>query len=96
MTLVTGLAIRLQVLAVDGFSQDTRTGGFSHATRTAKQESMRQLVVANGILERCCYMGLPNYRGEVLRTVLSGGYNKIFHDGSHSFPNTESNAKSKN
>ena len=44
-----GLAIGLQGLAVNGFCQYAGTGGFTHAPRTAKQKSMRQVIVLNGI-----------------------------------------------
>jgi hypothetical protein len=38
------------VFAIDGFRQYPGTGGFAHATGSAKQKSMGQLIVPDGIL----------------------------------------------
>ena len=73
------LAIGLKVFAIDGFGQNAGTGGFSHAPRTAKQESMSQGTLPDCIFERGGNMLLPDYRTKILWTVLEGGYNKLFH-----------------
>ena len=48
-TFIAGFAIILQVFAVDGFGQNTGTGGFAHTPWTTKQKGMRQRVVADRI-----------------------------------------------
>ena len=58
---IAGLPIGLEVFAVDGFGEDPRTGGFAHTARTAEQESMRQLLIADGVFQRGGDMLLPHY-----------------------------------
>jgi hypothetical protein len=49
MANATRFTIGLQVLAVDGFSQDACAGSFTHTTRTTEQKRLRQLVIFDGV-----------------------------------------------
>jgi hypothetical protein len=60
------------MFAIDGFSQNTGTGCFTHPTRTAKQKGMRQLAVFDGVLEGSGNMGLSHNRIKGLRTIFPG------------------------
>ena len=57
--------------AVDGLGQNTGASGFAHATRTAEEECLSQLVVLYGVFQRCGDMLLPYHRFERHRTVLT-------------------------
>ena len=79
MTNTTRLAIGLQVLAVDGFGQDTRAGSFTHTTRTTEQKRLRQLVIFDGVFKRIGNM-LLTYNGfESCRAVFACRNNEIIH-----------------
>ena len=72
LALVASLALGRQVLAVDGLGKDACARGLSHATRTAEQVCMRQLVLADGVLQRGGQSLLANHRVERRRTVFPG------------------------
>ncbi len=72
MAHVAGFAIGAYIFTIDGFGQDTGTGGFTHAPRTAKQEGMRQLLVLNGIFQGGGNMSLAHYGIKSLWSVFSG------------------------
>lgn len=80
MTLVAGFAVGLQIFAVDGFGQDTGTGGFTYAPRAAKQKSMCELLITDGIFQRSSNVRLTDYGREMLGTVFSGGNDKFIHN----------------
>ena len=65
------LALRRQVLAVDGFCKDTGAGRFTDAPRTAEQEGLRKLVVFYSIFQRVGNMLLANNGLERCRAVLA-------------------------
>ena len=73
------LAIGLQVLAVNGFGQDTRTGSFAHTTRTAEQKCLRQLVILNCVFKRIGNMLLTYNTFKRNRAVFASRNNKILH-----------------
>lgn len=79
VTLVAGLAIGLEIFAVDGFCQDTGTGSFSHTAWTAEQKGMRKLVIADGVFECGGNVGLSYYCRKVLWSVFTGRNDKILH-----------------
>src|SRR5690606_38486671 len=76
---VTGFVIGCDLLAVDGFCQDARAGGFAYAPRAAKQESLSQLIVFYRVFQRSRYMALSYDGVEMQRPVLSRCNDKIFH-----------------
>ena len=49
LTFVAGFGFGRKVFAVDGFGQNTGTGSFTNPSWTAEQESLGQMVAANGI-----------------------------------------------
>ena len=49
---ITSLALCRWILAVDGFGEDARTGGLSHASGTAEEVGMCQFSALHGILQR--------------------------------------------
>ena len=67
--------------AVDGLGHNARTGGLAHAAWTAKQEGLRQGVVADGVLQGVGDGALTHDRVEGHRPVFSCGYDEIFHVG---------------
>jgi hypothetical protein len=69
------------VEAIDGLGQDTGAGRLAHATRTAKQEGLRQSVVADGVLQGVGDGALAHDGVEGHRPVFSSGYDEIFHIG---------------
>jgi hypothetical protein len=46
---IAGLALRGQVLAVNGFGQDTGTSSFAYTSGTAEQKGLRQMILADSI-----------------------------------------------
>lgn len=44
-----GLTIWLQIFAIYGFGEDTRTGSFTYAARATEQKRLRQLIILNGV-----------------------------------------------
>jgi hypothetical protein len=77
------------VEAVDGLGHDTGTCGLAHASRTAKQEGLRQGVVADGVLQRVGD-GALRYDGvEGHRPIFPSGYDEIFHIGMPWFLNRQ-------
>ena len=74
-----GFTIGLQVFAIDGFGQDTRTGSFAHAARPAEQKRLRQLVIFDGVFERICNMLLTYNTFESCRAVFACRNNEIIH-----------------
>jgi hypothetical protein len=76
---VTGLSIRLQGLAVDGFGQDAGTGGFAHSPWTTKQKGMRQVIVADGVFQSGGNMFLTHDSVKGLGAVFPGRNDKFFH-----------------
>jgi len=81
LAFVAGLEVLGRVEAVDGLGQDTGAGRFAHATRTAKQEGLRQGVVADGVLQGIGDGALAHDSVEGNRPVFSSGYDEIFHIG---------------
>ena len=64
--LVTGLPFCCGILAVDGFGENTGTGCFSYATRSAEEVGMGQFSALHGILQgggecRLPYDGIEGY-----------------------------------
>jgi hypothetical protein len=49
LTGVAGFSFPGFVFAIDGFSQYPGTGSFAHSTRSAKQKSMSQLIMADSV-----------------------------------------------
>ena len=80
MTLVTSLAIGLEVFAVDGFGKDACTSRFAHAPRTAKQKGMRQMIVPNGVFQRSGNVLLPYDCVKRLGPVFACGDDEFFHE----------------
>ena len=76
---VASLALGRHVFTVDGFGEDTGTGGLSYATRAAEQVGMRQLILADSVFQRRRQSFLANHRVECRGTVLSGRNNEVFH-----------------
>ena len=70
-----------RVEAVDGFGHNTGAGGLAYASRSAKQEGLRQGVVADGILQCVGDRALTHDGVEGYRSVFSCGYDEIFHIG---------------
>ena len=79
MAAVASLAIGLRRLTIDGFGQDAGTGGFTYTPWAAKQKSMRQVVIADGIFQRSGNVFLPHNCIKGLGTVFSGRDNEFFH-----------------
>jgi hypothetical protein len=69
----------LRRLTIDGFGQDAGTGRFTYTPWTAKQKSMRQVVIADGIFQRSGNVFLPHNCIKGLGTVFSGRDNEFFH-----------------
>ena len=76
---VTGFPFLCLVLTINRLGKDPRTGSLAHTPRTAKQEGMRQLVIANRIFQRSGNMRLTHDCIKSLWPVLSGGNNKLIH-----------------
>ena len=72
VTNVAGLPLWCYILTINCFCQYTGTGSFTNTTWTAKQKSMRQLLVFYSIFKRSSYMTLTHNGIEQLRTVLAG------------------------
>ena len=51
LALVTCIKTVLRVKTVDGLSEDTGASGLTYSTRTAKQVRMRQMILANRVLQ---------------------------------------------
>ena len=79
LTLVASLTLGSEVLAVDRLGEDARTGGLTHAARTAEEVGVCQLPGEDGILERHDERLLPHHRIKRSRTVLSGRNDKVIH-----------------
>ena len=79
LALIACLSVRGGTHAVDGFGKDAGTSGFSHATRTAKEVSMRQLSGGDGILQGGGQCVLPYHRIKGRGTVFPGRYDIVFH-----------------
>ena len=77
--LVAGFAVGGWVRAVDSFGKNACAGGFAHATRTAKEVSVRQMVGSDGIFERRGECLLPYYRLECCGTIFARRYDVLFH-----------------
>lgn len=77
LALAAGLVVVAQVLAVNGFSQNTGTGGLPYAARTAKQERVRQMAALYGVLQRGGHVLLPYYFIKPHGAVLPGRYDKL-------------------
>ena len=70
MTGIAGFAIRQLPFAVDGLCQDPGTSGLTYTTRTAKQKSVGELVIADGIFQGSGNVFLSHHRIERLGSVL--------------------------
>ena len=81
LAFVAGLHVLGRVEAVDGLGHDAGAGGLAHASRTTKQEGLRQGVVADGVLQRVGDGALSHDGVEGYRPVFSCGYDEIFHIG---------------
>jgi len=71
LTFVAGLHVLGGIQAVDGLGHDAGAGGFAYASRPAKQESLRQGVVADGVLQRVGDGALTHNGVEGHRPVFS-------------------------
>ena len=67
------------IFAVDGLCQDPCASRLAHPPGSAEKKGMRQLVLEDGVLEGGGDMRLPYDRGEILRTVFSGGNDEVVH-----------------
>jgi hypothetical protein len=61
-----------QVFAVDGFRKNPCACCFAYTPWAAKQECMSQVMLLDGVFQCGGDMGLPHYRGKMLRSVFSG------------------------
>jgi hypothetical protein len=68
--LFTGIG-RGTLLAVEGFGEQTSSGGFARAARTAEQIGVRPLTLLNGVAQRDGDMRLPHQLIEILRPILA-------------------------
>jgi len=78
------LAARLHIgcgrEAIDGFGKDTCAGGFAYASGTAEEVGMRQLFANDRVFKRGGNVILPQNGVKTLWPILSGRYNKMFHN----------------
>jgi hypothetical protein len=79
IALVAGLGTRW-VKAVDSLGEDAGAGGFTNASRTAKEVGVSQLVTLDCIFQRRGNMLLTNNRSEGCRAVFAGRYYELFHN----------------
>ena len=73
---IAGLEVRTGVLAVEYFGQYSGTSSLAYPPRAAKEEGLRQMVVAQRVLQRRRDMLLPCYVLKARRPVFSCGNNK--------------------
>ena len=52
LALIAGVKSVLRVKTVNGFRENTRTGGFAHSSRSAEEICMRQMVLTDSVLQR--------------------------------------------
>lgn len=81
MTFVACFAIGLDAFAIDGFCEDPGAGGFTNASRSAKQEGVCKLFIFDGVLKSGGDMALAHYGVESLRPVFPGRNNEFLHSG---------------
>ena len=79
LALVARLAVLVWRQAVDGLCKDSGAGCLSHASRSAEEVGVCQLLLLYGILQRYGQRLLSNNRIERLRTVFSCRDNEILH-----------------
>ena len=80
LALAAGLTVGLWSEAVDSLGKDARTGGFSHAARTAEEVGMCQAATLNGVLQRHCQRALSHHRVERHRAVLACRNDIVLHN----------------
>ena len=79
----TRLNVGRQVGAVDGFGQNTGTGGFAYAAGAAKQERLGQVLALDGVLQGGGDVLLPYHAAKSGGTVLPGRNDKVLHKTSY-------------
>ena len=77
--LVARFAVGSQMLTVDCFCENTRSGGLAHSALSAEQVGMRESSALNGILQRIDKGMLPNDAFECCRTVFACRDYVFFH-----------------
>jgi hypothetical protein len=76
---VAGFAGIRNILAIYSLGKYPGTGGLPDATGAAKEIGMPQVIVLNGIPERCGDGSLTHHIGKTCRSVLSCRYYKFIH-----------------
>jgi len=76
---IAGFEVLGEVGAVDRLGKDAGAGGFAYPSRTAKQESLRKLVVTDSVFKGIGNGLLPHHRVEGLWPVFASRYDKILH-----------------
>ena len=79
LTFVAGFAICRKIHTVDGLGKNTCTSSFTHSARSAEQISMRQFLGGDSIFQCSGQCPLPHDRLKGGRTILTGGYDIVFH-----------------
>ena len=79
LTLVAGLTVGRRVLTVYRLSEDSGTGGLTHAARTTEEIGMGKLTALDGVLQRCRESTLSHNRVERHRTILARRYYIVIH-----------------
>ncbi len=77
--MITSLAIRAHIFAIDGLCQDPGAGRLTHPPGAAEQKSMRQLAIFDGVFQGSGDMGLAHNRRKILGPVLSGADDEFVH-----------------
>ena len=82
LTLVACLPVFARIQTVDGLGKDTRTGGLSHASRSAEEVGLCQFPCGDGVFQRGDERLLTHYRLESGGAIFSCRYNIVFHKSS--------------
>ena len=72
LALVASLVVGRRVETVDSLSEDTRTGGLTNTTRTAKEVGVCETIGAYSVAQRLRERLLTYYTLKSGRTILSG------------------------
>ena len=77
--MITGLAIRAEVFAIDGLCQDPGAGRFADPPGAAEEKSVRQLAISDGVFQGSGDMGLAHNGRKILGPVLPGADDESVH-----------------